>query len=180
MKKENTKTRRPVAMPARPASRDGVDPASVIGSTVTITVMRISEAINRLAERDFGRRYGLKNTDRRILVNLAEPSPVTIGELSRRVRIDKAWISRSLKPLVARRLVRIATDPSMPRAKFVSLTLRGKQLLAEMAPTTLRRTRQLLEGVDQGAAEAILDRMLDNMTSVEDELMGPDEFGGFP
>jgi DNA-binding MarR family transcriptional regulator len=147
----------------------GADPAAVIGSTVSIKIIRIAEALNRSATRVFGSLYDLKNTDWRILVNLAEPAPITIGELSRRVRIDKAWISRSLTHLRERKLVRVTSDPRMPRAKLISLTQQGKHLLAQIAPITVQRAQRLLAGVDQTQAEAILDRIWLNVSTQEDE-----------
>jgi DNA-binding MarR family transcriptional regulator len=145
------------------------DPAAVIGSTVSIKIIRIAEALNRSATRAFGTLYDLKNTDWRILVNLSEPAPVTIGELSRRVRIDKAWISRSLTHLRERKLVRVSSDPRMPRAKLLSLTQQGKHLLAQIAPVTVQRAQRLLAGVDQAQAEAMLDRIWLNVSTLEDE-----------
>ena len=157
-----------------------VDPATVIGSTVSIKIIRIAEALSRSATRVFGSLYDLKNTDWRILVNLAEPAPITIGELSRRVRIDKAWISRSLTHLRARKLVRVSSDPRMPRAKLISLTREGTHLLAQIAPVTVQRAQRLLAGIDQAKAEAMLDRILLNVIRLEDEETGttpPDAVG---
>jgi DNA-binding MarR family transcriptional regulator len=170
MKAKATRTRRSAA--GGPLRRPSADPAAAIRGTASVKIIKIAEALGRGASRVFGTRYDLKNTELRILGNLSEAAPITIGELSRRVRIDKAWISRSLTHLQYRKLVRLSSDPDMPRAKLIRLTRRGTLLLAKIAPVTVQRAQRLLTGIDPAQAEAILDRILLNVAAMEDEEAG--------
>jgi DNA-binding MarR family transcriptional regulator len=172
-KRQNTSKRRTRSGPSRgKLDTANLDTAAAIGSTTSIKIIRIAEALNRSAARIFGSLYDLKNTDFRILGNLFEPSPVTIGELSRRVRIDKAWISRSLGGLVERKLIRITSTPAQPRAKLIGLTARGKAMLAEIEPVIAKRAIRILAGVDRELADVILDRISENVRQLEDEELG--------
>ena len=105
----------------------------------------------------------------RILVNLEKPSPVTIGELSRRVRLDKAWISRTLGHLVRKKLIRVTSAADQPRAKLISLTPRGAAILAEIQPIVAKRALRISAGVDQNLVDSLLDRIWENVMQLEDE-----------
>jgi len=143
-------------------------PAEQIRSTTTITIARIAQMVSQSTARLFGKRYNLKNADFQILLNLPDQGKVTIGELSRRTRLDKAWISRSLGPLIARGLIHISTDPDRPRAKMIGLAQPGAEILAEIAPAALSNSSRYMEGVDARAADAILARILENAVNIEE------------
>jgi DNA-binding MarR family transcriptional regulator len=170
MAKKKSATRPTRGSAAARSSR--TDPAAAIRNAASVKVIRIAEALNRGAARVYGTQYNLKNTELRILGNLSQPSPVTIGELSRRARIDKAWISRSLPDLRKRQLITLTRDPNMRSAKLIGLTRRGTALLAKIAPVTLSRAQHLLSGVDPVQAEAMLDRLLQNAIAFEEQETG--------
>jgi DNA-binding MarR family transcriptional regulator len=89
-------------------------------------------------------------------VMLGAYQPISVNEVSRRTHIDKAWISRSLRALLRRRLVRKTAHPSDSRASLVSLTKAGETLLRDIAPVALRHQRQLLQGLRTRDVEKIL------------------------
>jgi len=123
---------------------------------VSVRLVRIAELISRMATLTFEDRFGVKNTDLRILVMLGAYQPISVNEVSRRTHIDKAWISRSLRGLLRRKLVTKTAHPTDSRASLVSLTNAGEALLEEIAPVALMHQRQLLQGLRSRDVERLL------------------------
>jgi DNA-binding MarR family transcriptional regulator len=83
--------------------------------------------------------------------------PISVNEVSRRTHIDKAWISRSLRGLMRRKLITRTAHPSDSRASLLSLTRKGEALLREIAPVAQEYQRQLLQGQRTRDVERVLD-----------------------
>jgi DNA-binding MarR family transcriptional regulator len=124
---------------------------------VSVRIVRLSELILRIGTLTFKDRFGVKPTDLRILVMLGAYQPISVNEVSRRTHIDKAWISRSLRGLLRRRLVKKTAHPSDSRASLLSLTRKGEALLREIAPVAQEYQRQLLQGQRSRDVERVLD-----------------------
>ncbi len=138
---------------------------------VPVKLVRLAEMIERRASRTFETRFGVKNTELRILVILAHADhAVAVSELSRRTRVDKAWISRTVMGLVARGLVERLADPAYPRAPLVALTAKGVDLARQISPVASAHETELLDGLDRGEVERVIDAML---ASAERALAGP-------
>jgi DNA-binding MarR family transcriptional regulator len=133
---------------------------------VSVRIVRLSELILRIGGVTFKHRFGVKPTDLRILVMLGAYQPISVNEVSRRTHIDKAWISRSLRGLLSRKLIKRTAHPSDSRASLLSLTKRGEALLREIAPVAEEYQRQLLQG--QRARE--VERMLDLLSARAEEM----------
>jgi DNA-binding MarR family transcriptional regulator len=124
---------------------------------VSVRVVRLAELILRIGSLTFRNRFGVKNTDLRILVMLGAYQPISVNEVSRRTHIDKAWISRSLTGLLRRKLITRMAHPSDSRASLLSLTKKGEAMLREIAPVAEEYQRQLLEGQRVRDVERVLD-----------------------
>jgi DNA-binding MarR family transcriptional regulator len=135
--------------------------------------VQLAEIISRGASRVFEQRFGVKNTELRILVHLADHA-VTVNELARRTHVDKAWISRSLRGLEARGLVLRDAHPTDSRAALFCLTEAGQDLVRSFAPVAADRNRRLLEGLDQAEVYRIFDALIER---AEDILDNPDLSG---
>ncbi len=133
---------------------------------VSVRIVRLSELILRVGVLAFQDRFGVKPTDLRILVMLGAYQPISVNEVSRRTHIDKAWISRSLRGLLRRKLVTRTAHPSDSRAALLSLTKKGEALLRELAPVAEEYQRQLLQG--QRARD--VERVLDMLSSRAEEM----------
>ncbi len=123
---------------------------------VSVRIVRLAELILRIGALTFKDRFGLKNTDLRILVMLGAYQPISVNEVSRRTHIDKAWISRSLRGLLRRKLITKAAHPSDSRASLLALTRKGEALLREIAPVAQDYQRQLLQGQRTRDVERVL------------------------
>jgi len=124
---------------------------------VSVRIVRIAELILRIGTLTFKERFGVKPTDLRILVILGAYQPISVNEVSRRTHIDKAWISRSLRELLRRKLIIKTAHPSDSRASLLSLTGKGESLLREIAPVAEDYQRQLLRGQRPAGVERMLD-----------------------
>jgi len=124
---------------------------------VSVRIVRIADLILRIGTLPFKERFGLKPTDLRILIMLGAYQPISVNEVSRRTHIDKAWISRSLAPLLRRKLITRTPHPGDSRASLLSLTNKGEALLREIAPVADEYQRQLLHGQRAGDVERVLD-----------------------
>jgi DNA-binding MarR family transcriptional regulator len=124
---------------------------------VSVRIVRLSELILRIGTLTFKDRFDLKNTDLRILVMLGAYEPISVNEVSRRTHVDKAWISRSLRGLLRRKLITRTAHPSDSRASLLSLTGKGEALLRQIAPVAQRYQRQLLQGQRARDVERVLD-----------------------
>jgi len=133
---------------------------------VSVRIVRLSELILRIGTITFKGRFGVKPTDLRILVILGAYQPISVNEVSRRTHIDKAWISRSLRDLLHRKLITKTSHPSDSRASLLSLTSKGEALLREIAPVAEGYQRQLLQG--QRARD--VERMLDLLSARAEDM----------
>lgn len=133
---------------------------------VSVRIVRLSELILRIGSLAFTDRFGIKTTELRILIILGAFQPISVNEVSRRTHIDKAWISRSLRGLLRRKLIAKTSHPSDSRASLLSLTSKGEALLREIAPVAERYQRQLLQG--QRARD--VERMLDLLSARAEEM----------
>ena len=124
---------------------------------VSVRIVRLAELILRIGTRTFTDRFGVRPTDLRILVMLGAYQPISVNEVSRRTHIDKAWISRSLRGLMRRKLITRTAHPSDSRASLLSLTRKGEALLREIAPVAQENQRQLLQGQRARDVERVLD-----------------------
>jgi DNA-binding MarR family transcriptional regulator len=123
---------------------------------VAVRVVRVADLILRIGTLTWDR-WGLKNTDLRILAMLGAYQPISVNEISRRAHIDKAWISRSSRSLLRRKLITKSAHPADSRASSLALTKKGEALLREIAPVAQEYQRQLLQGQRSRDVERVLD-----------------------
>ena len=143
--------------------------AATLNDHIAVRIVRVSEALARIATRRIEARWGLKNTDLRVLNVLDGSVPLPVAEVSRRTHVDKAWISRTLTSLEARGLVDRCSDRWDARLALVSLTASGRALLEEVRPEALNNQARLLDGVDGRRLKGMLDRLEANAERILDE-----------
>ena len=140
--------------------------AATLNDHIAVRIVRVSEALARIATRRIEARWGLKNTDLRVLNVLDGQVPLPVAEVSRRTHVDKAWISRTLKSLDERGLVERSPDRWDARLALVSLTPRGRALLEEVRPHALENQARLLEGIDGARLKRLLDQLEANAEAI--------------
>jgi DNA-binding MarR family transcriptional regulator len=138
---------------------------------LTVRLVKLGEMLNRAAAEAFETRFGIRNAELWILVELGRKEPLAVNELSRRTRIDKAWVSRSAGALMRRGLVHRTPHPRDSRVSLLSLTDKGESLLRQIAPVAKKRHERMLSGLDRTKIYETLDEL---SLRAEDLLQKPD------
>jgi DNA-binding MarR family transcriptional regulator len=110
-------------------------------------LLSIADSLLRAASKFYGRRFGINNSELRCLAILLDEQPLTVGELSRRGQIDKAWVSRSISNLLERGLVKRKNHSTDSRMLLISLTMAGVELTKSIYPIARSRHFHLLKGL---------------------------------
>ncbi len=113
----------------------------------------------------YRKRHELTRPEWRVLVNLADTSPLTASALCARVPAHKTKISRALLSLEKRGWVRRETDRNDRRISHATLTLKGKRAFNRIRPEMEAATEAMLASltpeerrkVDEGLA--VLERL---------------------
>ena len=143
---------------------------------VTFRLSRLADSLERAASLAYGRDYDLNLTAWRTLVILHQHEPTTAQDISRRSRIDKGWISRSVARLESRGLVVRMPNDHDNRSSLLGLTDEGRNLVAEVAPLSLQRHESLLsvlgkaEGHKFLQALDLIQRQVDRMLESDDAV----------
>lgn len=128
---------------------------------LTIAANRITSSGTRM----FGDRHGLGSTEWKVLATLAANQGATGALISHRIGLDPAAVSRVLKTLSQRGIIR--ADPSDRHGKYRSLSLTdaGRRLHDEALQTACEREAMLLEGFspeERATLVQMLRRLLDS------------------
>jgi DNA-binding MarR family transcriptional regulator len=118
-------------------------------------VQRAARAVARRFD-DALRPHGLTNGQFSLLVALNRPVPPAMGAVAALLAMDRTTLTANLKPLERRRLVKVAIDTRDHRGRVLSLTARGKRLVAEAFPAwkcTQEAMEPLLAGADRFRAD---------------------------
>ncbi|MFZ0840797.1 MAG: MarR family transcriptional regulator [Xanthobacteraceae bacterium] len=135
---------------------------------IAFRLIHLADVISRAASAAYEKQHGINNSELRALIVLREQQPLSVGELSRRGRIDKAWVSRSLDHLGERGLVARTPHPTDNRMVLISLTPAGVAMIDRLAPIAWERQKRLLSGLPRRDALKvieILERNADDMLS---------------
>ncbi len=148
-----------------PPKASGVRPGT-LEDNVGVRIGRLGEVFARLAKINLDEPWGLRNTDLRILNSLDGVDSMLISEIARRTHVDKAWISRSVRQLIAKGLVERRVDPEDSRAALAALTAGGRALLDQIRPFVVVNERRMLEGINPHSFKQDLDRLLANVEEI--------------
>ena len=148
-----------------------LSPEGLQESVFAIKVLDLASSMDRAAGLYYGARFGLRIADLRVLVNAARSPGLSLVEISRRARLDRAWISRSVQGLERRGLVRKRPMDGDDRAQSVFLTDKGDALLRQLIPIVQHRQHRLLQGENQKDLEQTLERLRRRV----EEMMMEDE-----
>jgi DNA-binding MarR family transcriptional regulator len=113
---------------------------------------RLSVLTNTVSEgiaQSYRDKYDISVTEWRILAVLGRYPGLTASEIVERTAMDKVAISRAVKNLVERSLLRRATDSNDRRRMRLHITPgRGERVLCEVVPLALKYEKQLLDALD--------------------------------
>jgi DNA-binding MarR family transcriptional regulator len=113
-------------------------------------VQRASRALARRFDDAF-RPLGLTNGQFSLLMSLNRPEPAGMAAVAAVLAMDQTTLTAALKPLKRRGLLRIAISPLDRRARLITLTAKGRRLMARGVPiwkSTHVRVEKLLHDWD--------------------------------
>jgi DNA-binding MarR family transcriptional regulator len=136
------------------ADRPKDDASEATEATMFLEVSQLCACLNlRRAARAVTQRYdeafrpaGLRATQVSILVSLAGRGPLTVNGLAEAVMSDPTTVTRNLKPLEKRGLLRTRHGEDR-RERVVELTARGRKALGRIVPLWERVQSGLVKGL---------------------------------
>ncbi|WP_217980150.1 MarR family winged helix-turn-helix transcriptional regulator [Glycocaulis albus] len=152
-------------------------PALVLSEYLPYRLSVVSNKASGLIARAYQARFGLSIWEWRVIAVLGGGEAITAQAICEATAMDKVTVSRALRALAERALVRRRTSPSDKRAALVSLTPEGQSIFDEIAPLAMEWERSLLEGFS-AEEKRQLGGLLDRLWQRADELARND--GGLP
>ncbi|MEW5878924.1 MAG: MarR family transcriptional regulator [Pseudomonadota bacterium] len=111
------------------------------------------------AQREVADCCGTTSTQCHILIELGRAGELTPGELGRRLRLEKSWISRALDSLVDAGIVAKRAHADDARSRVVALTAKGRKRFQELNATLDAQAERVLAALSP-EERAIVDRAL--------------------
>ena len=98
--------------------------------------LHVQRAARALARRfdDALRPIGLTNGQFSLLMSLNRPEPPGMAAVASLLGMDRTTLTAALKPLQRRGLLKTAADPADRRGRIMTLTSKGRRLLARAVP----------------------------------------------
>ncbi len=129
---------------------------------LTYRLSRINAKLNAQATRILKETSGLTQAHWRVLVMIDALGPVAPAQIVRTALMDKGQLSRTIKDMVARGLIRLKDSGSDHRSHVFSITERGRSLFERARPAMQARHLRLSEDLD-AADRAAFHRVLDKL-----------------
>ena len=102
----------------------------------TCLCLHLQRAARALARRfdDALRPLGLTNGQFSLMMSLNRPEPPGMAAVASLLAMDRTTLTAALKPLQRRGLINVKVAPTDRRARLMSLTPKGRKLLAQAVP----------------------------------------------
>ena len=102
----------------------------------TCLCLHLQRAARALARRfdDALRPLGLTNGQFSLMMSLNRPEPPGMADVASLLAMDRTTLTAALKPLERRVLVKVTANPADRRARLMTLTPKGRKLLAQAVP----------------------------------------------
>lgn len=139
--------------------------AEGLRSFVTFRIMRVQNKLNAQAAAMLRKHTELSLTEWRIVSLLNLTGPTTASSISRVAEMDKGQISRGIKPLIERGLVKTSEHEQDNRQTILALTDEGSKIVRENSKIMRARQQRLTHDISDAELKLlydILDRLYDN------------------
>ena len=126
--------------------------------------LHVQRAARSLARRfdDALRPVGLTNGQFSLMMSLNRPEPPGMASVATLLAMDRTTLTAALKPLERRNLLKITVDPSDRRGRLMTLTPKGRRLLARAVPVWLSTHTAVESLLRKGDP----DRLRDNLRAI--------------
>jgi DNA-binding MarR family transcriptional regulator len=118
------------------STRDDLPYAVTLHVRNTCLCLHLQRATRVVARRfdEALRGLDLTNGQFSLLMSLNRPEPARMRSVSTLLAMDRTTLTANLKPLERRGLLKITADPEDKRSKLLTLTAKGRALLASAMP----------------------------------------------
>ncbi len=133
---------------------------------------RLSVITNRISgalSRHYADRFGIGIPEWRVIANLGRTPGLTANEVVERSAMDKVTVSRAVAALEQKGLLAREKDSADKRKSRLTLSGKGQEVYAEIAPLALGFERDLLTALSPDEA-ALLDRIIDKLNGKMDDI----------
>lgn len=113
-------------------------------------------------------RFGISVAEWRILVNLAYSDSRSVRDIQKRIRLDKAKVSRAVAQLENRGLLTKKIDADDRRLLILALTSEGRQMVARLVPLAKDFQDHVAEKLG-GEISALQDKLSHLMKELSDD-----------
>lgn len=138
---------------------------------VTYRLMLLADTLRLAASHAYSQNFGVSVPELRILATVSGEQPISANELSRRTRIDKGWISRSIDDLTERGLLLRKASKTDRRQKDLWLSKKGSKLVDQLWPYALERSRRVIDGMAADEIHQIIDILQERADEILSESM---------
>jgi DNA-binding MarR family transcriptional regulator len=155
-----------------------------IDQFITFRMTRLSNALRNNLSKRYLEEFGLSLPEWRLLALITRFSPVRFSELTSRSSMDKGQVSRTLRVMSKRGLIKMKVIKQRSRSAealaapvVVSVTAKGRSLYESVLPVARRRQAEMLLNLTQTERVqlyAILDKLF---SAVGNVASGVDEGG---
>ncbi len=115
------------------------------GSCASFNFRKAARAVTRFYDQAF-EDFGIRSTQFTILIGIAKTQPTSISALADLLVIDRTTLTRSLRLLKKQGLLAIS-ERSTKRQRFLSLTPKGEQTLADSLPPWRKAHNRFVESM---------------------------------
>ncbi len=136
-----------------------------IEDVITFRLQRLVSINERAGHQWSERMFDVSLNEWRLLALIVARAPTRAGDMSDALLMDKSQLSRVIKSLLKKALIRNMTDPNDGRAIALQPTSKGIALHEKMMVEVLRGNERVLAPLDPKEVEAlttILDKLLDH------------------
>jgi len=130
-------------------------------SCLCLHVQRAARALARRFDEAM-RPLGLTNGQFSLMMSLNRPKPPGMAAVALLLAMDRTTLTAALKPLRRRGLLKVTADPADGRGRLLTLTAKGRRLLARAVPVW-RSTHTAVEAL---LRDGDLDRFRNNLRAL--------------
>lgn len=115
-------------------------------------------------------KFALSITEWRIMAVLGEQAGISADTVSQRTQVEKSLISRALKRLIARNLVRRETDSSDARKHCLRLSKTGVEIYQQIVPVSKQYEKDLfgcLDDQERASFERLIKKVQTHIENIE-------------
>jgi DNA-binding MarR family transcriptional regulator len=127
------------------SAREGDGRVAIMRELTSMRMIRLYSLLRRSGTLARRRQFGMNETDWWIVAQVGEYAPLSLNGLAERLGQDRGQLSRAVKSLVERGLLKRERKPGGPEIE-IDLAPKGQQIYRGMIELAIERDRELTDG----------------------------------